>query len=182
MPDIPDATVLASRDCTGPAPQTPDVQLDRYFSIRPAAGWTQDPRAAHGETLLLQLAAPAAYGFAPTVIQFHSLIGPVHVVYGAGATAHTIASQHAAAIAQEWSPDAVAGAVSDCHLGGEPASVFGFAGDLTTASGTAAGKFLRIYVVHNDLLFEVNVIGTDGIGDQTVRDSLAMFGSVTWTF
>ena len=177
---IPDATLLTSKDCSGAAFDTAPKQLDRYLAIRPASNWSQSPRPQSAETLLLELRAPASYGFPPTFIQFHSLIGPVHMVYGAGATAHSIAQQHATAIAEEWSPDASAGPVSDCHLGGEPASAFGFSGDLDSSS-TPAGKFLRIYVVHDDGLFEVMVIGTGGIGDQTVRDSLGMLGSLTWT-
>jgi hypothetical protein len=116
------------------------------------------------------------------VIQFHSLLGPVHTAYGQQATALSIAQQRAAAIAQEWSPDAVAGPVSECRLGGEPAAVFGVSGDLISASGTTTGKFFWIYVVHNDFLFKVILVGSGGIDNQAVQDSLGMLGSLTWTF
>jgi hypothetical protein len=150
--------------------------------MRPAERWTESPAPQHTETLLLELQAPSAYGFTPILIQFHSLIGPVHTVYGQQATANSIAQQHASAVAQEWSPDAVAGQVSDCRLGGEPAAAFGVSGDLVTSSGTASGKFIWIYVVHNDLLFKVILVGIGGIGDQAIKDSLGMLGSLTWTF
>ncbi len=37
-------------------------------------------------------------------------------------------------------------------------------------------------MVHNDLLFEVILTGTGGIGNQAIQDSLGMIGSLTWTF
>ena len=131
---------------------------------------------------MLELLAPGAYGFAPTLIQFDSEIGPVHTSYGPQATAHSIAQQHAAAIAQEWSPNAVAGNVSDCRVGGEAAAVFGVSGAFNTSAGTTKGSFFWIYVVHNDSLFEVFLVGNGGVSDQAIQDSLGMLGSLTWTF
>jgi hypothetical protein len=136
----------------------------------------------HTETLLLELVAPDDYAFAPTVLQFHSDLAPVHTVYGPQGTAHSIAQQHAAAIAQEWSPDAIAGKVRDCFVGGEAAAAYGASGDLYSASGTTTGTFFFIYFVHNDSLFHVMLVGTGGVGDQAIRDSLGMIGSLTWTF
>ena len=179
---VPDATLLTASNCSGPAPNAAPRSLGRYFTIRPASDWTETPPPQHTETLLLELAAPNAYGFEPTVIQFHSLLGPVHTVYGQQATAHSIAQQHAAAIAQWWSLDAVAGPISDCHVGGEAAAVFGASGDLNSGSGATNAKLFMIYVVHNDLLFEVILVGTGGIGNQAIQDSLGMIGSLTWTF
>jgi hypothetical protein len=179
---VPDATQLTAHNCSGPAPSATARQLGRYFTIRPASDWTEAPPPQHTETQLLELVAPAGDGFGPTLIQFHSLLGPVHTVYGQQATAHSIAQQHAAAIAQEWSPDAVAGPVSDCQVGGEAAAAFGVSGDLNSASGTTNGKFFWIYVVHNDLLFKVIVVGNGGVGDQAIKDSLGMLGSLRWTF
>jgi hypothetical protein len=157
-------------------------QLGRYFTIRPAARWTETPAPQQTETQLLELAAPAADGFGPTLIQFNSLLGPVHTIYGQQATAHSIAQQHAAAVAQEWSPDAVASTISDCQVGGEAAAAFGVSGDLNLASGMANGKFFWIFVVHHDLLFKVIVVGNGGVGDQAIQDSLGMLGSLRWTF
>ena len=179
---VPDATQLTAHNCTGPSPSTTTRQLGRYFTIRPASEWTETPPPQHTETLLLELAAPNAYGFEPTLIQFHSLIGPVHTRYGQDATAHSIAQEHAAAIAQEWSPDAVAGSISDCRVGGEAAAAFGVSGALNLSSGTTKGSFFWIYFVHNDLLFEVILVGNDGVSNQAIRDSLGMLGSLTWTF
>src|SRR5262249_47364929 len=149
---VPDATRLTNAGCAGPAPSSAAKPLGRYFTIRPSPEWTESPALQHTETLLLELHAPNVYDFAPTFIQFHSLIGPVHTVYGSGATAHSIAQAHAEAVAQEWSPDAIAGTVTDCHLGGEEAAAFGMSGDLITSSGTTSGQFIRVYAVHNDLL------------------------------
>jgi hypothetical protein len=131
---------------------------------------------------LLELDAPDAYGFARTLIQFHSDLGPVDTVYGPQATAHSIAQQHAAAIAQEWSPDAVAGKVSDCRVGGEAAAVYGASGDVILASGTTGGSFFWIYFIHNNYLFHIFLVGIGGIGSQAIQDSLGMIGSLTWTF
>jgi hypothetical protein len=179
---VPDATRLTASNCSGPTPRSTPRPVGRYFTIRPAADWTETPTPQHTETLLLELQAPSTYEFAPTFIQFHSLLGPVHLTYGQEATAHSIAQQHAAAIANETSPDAVAGPISDCRVGGEAAAVFGVSGDLNSASGAANGKSFRIYVVHNDLLFEVILFGTGGIDNQAIQDSLGMLGSLTWTF
>jgi hypothetical protein len=156
--------------------------LGRYYTIRPAFGWTDPGPPQHTETLMLELDAPDAYGFAPTVIQFHSDLMPVHTFYGPQATAHSIAQQHAAAIAQEWSPDAVAGKVSDCRVGGEAGAAYGGSGDFNLASGTTSGSFFFIYFVHNDFLFHVLVLGAGGIDIQAIQDSLGMLGSLTWTF
>jgi hypothetical protein len=157
-------------------------QLGRYFTIRPALEWTESPPPQHTESLLLELAAPNAVGFAPTLIQFHSLVGPVHTVYGPQATARSIAQQHATAIAQDWSPDAVAGSISDCRVGGEAAAAFGVSGAFNTSAGTIKGSIFWIYVVHNDVLFEVLLIGNGGVSDQAIQDSLGILGSLTWTF
>jgi hypothetical protein len=178
----PDATLLTASNCSGPQPSTTALQLGRYFTIRPASQWTETPAPQHTETLLLELAAPNGYAFEPILIQFHGLLGPVHTVYGPQATAHSIAQQHAAAIAQDWSPDAVAGPISDCRVGGDAAAAFGVSGDLNSASGTTNGKFFWVYVVHNDLLFDVILVGTGGIDNQAVQDSLGMLGSLIWTF
>jgi hypothetical protein len=145
-------------------------------------GWTDTGKVQHTETLLLELAAPNTYAFAPTWIQYHSDLGPVHTVYGPQATAHSIAQQHATAIAKEWSPHAVAGKVGDCRVGGEDAAAYGASGDLNLVSGTTHGSFFLIYFVHNDSLFRVILVGTGGIGNQAIQDSLAMIGSLTWTF
>jgi hypothetical protein len=179
---VPDATQLTAYNCSDPAPSTAARQLGRYFTIRPAPDWTETPPAQNTETQLLELVAPNADGFAPTLIQFHSLLGPVHTVYGPQATAHSIAQQHATAIAQDWSPDAVAGSISDCRVGGEAAAAFGVSGAFNTSAGTVKGSFFWIYVVQNDLLFEVLLVGNGGLSDQAIQDSLGMLGSLTWTF
>jgi hypothetical protein len=67
-------------------------------------------------------------------------------------------------------------------VGGEAAAAFGVSGDLNSASGTTNGKFFWIYVVHNDLLFKVIVVGNGGVSDQAIQDCLGMLGSLTWTF
>ena len=179
---VPDATQLTASNCSGSAPTTAPRPLDRYFTVRPSPEWTENPPPQHGETLLLEVAAPKSYGFAPTVLQFHSDLGPVHTRYGPQATAHSIAQEHAAAIAQEWSPNAVAGTISDCRVGGEAAAAFGVSGDLTLASGTTNGSFFWIYFVHNDFLFEVILVGNGAVSKQAIQDSLGMLGSLSWTF
>ena len=181
---IPDATLLTASNCSGSASTTTPRPLGRYYTIRPAPGWTDPGPPLHTETQLLELDAPDAYGFAPTVILFHSDLAPVHTVYGPQATAHSIAQQHAAAIAQETSPDAVAGKISDCRVGGEAAAAYGATGDFNfnLASGTTTGSFFYIYFVHNDSLFHIMLIGTGGIANQAIQDSLGMIDSLTWTF
>jgi hypothetical protein len=167
-------TQLTATNCSGPTPTTPPRSLGNYFAVRIASSWTDTGDYAHTETLLLELTAPSGYGYGPTRLQFHSLLGPVHLVYGSQATSHTIAEQHAASIAQDLaSPNAVASAVSDCVIGGRPAAVFGY------SNGSQVG--FRVYVVDNDLLFLIWLNGTGGIGEPAVQDAVAMVGSITWT-
>jgi predicted esterase len=171
---VPDASQLTASNCSGPSPNTPPRVLGNYFSIRPNASWVDSGDYAHTETLLLELRAPTNYGNAPTKIQFHSDLGPVHTVYGSQATADSIAQKHAAAIKQDTnSSGAVAGAVRDCTVGGQPAAAFGY------SDGTNFGY--RVFVVHKDLLFEIWLFGAGGVANQASQDALGMIGSLTWT-
>jgi hypothetical protein len=148
--------------------------LGNCFTIQPLGSWIDTGDYAHSETLLLELTAPSLYGYAPSKIQFHSDLGPVHTVYGSQATAHSIAQKHATAIKQDTnSPQAVAGTVRDCSVGGQPASAFGY------SDGANFGY--RLFVVHKDLLFEAWLFGAGGIANQSVQDALGMIGSLTWT-
>jgi len=174
VPPVPDASQFVVSNCAGSAPNTPPRSLGRYYTIRVVPGWPDTGDYVHTETLLLELTAPQSYGYGPTKIQFHSDLGPVHTVYSPQATAHSIAQQHATSIAQDTgAPQAVAGAVKDCAVGGEPASVFGF------SDGTNAGY--RLYTVRHDLLFEIHLFGNGGVSSQAIQDSLGMIGSLTWT-
>jgi len=147
--------------------------VDRYYTIRPASKWTDTGNYQQTETLLLELTAPDAYRFAPTKISFRGgAVGPVHTIYGPGATAHSIAQQRAASIAQETSPHAVAGTIRDCTVGGEAAAAYGFNNE--TISG------FYIYFIHKDGLFLVFLFGSGGLDYRAVQDSLAMLGSLTW--
>jgi hypothetical protein len=148
--------------------------LGRYFTIRAAPNWTKTGDYQHTETLLLELTAPQTYLSAPTTIQFHSDLGPVHTIYGAQATAHVIAQKQADSVVPTVSVSGVAGQVSDCSVGGEPAAAFGF------SAGAYEGYF--IYVVHGDLLFEVVLLGFGGVSNEAIRDSLGMIGSLKWAF
>jgi hypothetical protein len=170
-----DAGLLTAGNCSAPAPTTEPRQLGRYFTIRPVSNWTDTGDYQHTETLFLELTAPDAYGFAPTRIEFQGgAVGPVHTIFGPGATAHSIAQQRADSIAQETSPSAVAGTVRDCRVGGEAAAAYGF------SNGTISGFY--IYVVHSDGLMEVVLFGSDGLGDQAIQDCLAILSSLVWTF
>jgi predicted esterase len=120
------------------------------------------------------LTAPDAYGFSPTRIDFlGGAVGPVHTIFGPGATAHSIAQQQADAISQETSPHAIAGTVRDCTIGGEAAAAYGF------SNGTISGFY--IYSIDHDGLFEVFLFGTGGLGNQAIKDSLGMISSLNWT-
>jgi hypothetical protein len=72
------------------------------------------------------------------------------------------------------SSKAVAGSVSDCTVAGQSAAAFGF------SIGTKSGY--RLFVVHNDLLFETIMFGASGLSDQAIRDAIAMIASLSWTF
>jgi len=172
---VPDAKLLTATNCTAGTPPSQPRQLGRYLTIRPALNWTDTSNYQHTETLLLELTAPDAYGFPPTRIVFQGgAVGPVHTIFGPGATAHSIAQQRADSIAQETSPSAVAGPVRDCSVGGEAAAAYGF------SNGTISGFY--IYSVRSDGLFEAFLFGSGGLGDQAIQDCLAMLGSIEWTF
>jgi len=171
---VPDASQLTASNCAGASPNTPPRSAGSYFTIQPVGSWGDTGDYAHSETLLVELTAPNSYGFAPSKIQFHSDLGPVHTVYGSQATAHSIAQQHAAAIKQDTnSSQGVAGTVRDCTVGGQPAAAFGY------SDGTNFGY--RVFVVHKDLLFEIWLFGAGGLANQTVQDALGMIGSLSWT-
>ena len=170
---IPDAKLLTASNCSGSAPATTPRALGGYYTLRIAPSWTDTGNYVGHETLLLELVAPQTYGFAPTEIQFHSDLGPVHIVYSPQATSDSIAQQHAASIASDLaSPQAIAGTVSDCNVGGEPAAVFGY------SDPTSAGY--RLYVVHKDYLYEVRLFGSGGVSNQAIQDSVGMIGSLAW--
>lgn len=171
---LPDSRLLTASNCSAAAAASQPRLLGRYYTIRPTPNWADTGDYQHTETLLLELTAPNVYGFAPSRVDFVSDLGPVHTVYGAGATAHSIAQQHAASIAQETSPHAVAGTISDCSVGGEAAAAYGYSDE--TDSG------FYVYVVHNDALFKVILFGAGGVSNQAIQDSLAMLGSLSWTF
>lgn len=169
----PDAERLTGTNCSGPAANTAPRLLGQYYTIRPAPNWTDTGDYTHDEFPLLELTAPGAYGFAPTRLEFGSgAVGPVHTIYGPGATAHSIAQVHATSIAQETSPHAVAGTVRDCSVAGDAAAAYGF------DNGAISGFY--IYFIHNDGLDEVFLEGMGGLGDQAIQDALGMIGSVVW--
>jgi hypothetical protein len=172
-PPVPGVKALTASNCSGPAPATQPQAQGSYYTIRPPTNWTKTGNYVHTETLLLELSAPQPYGYAPTRIQLHSNLGPVHTVYGPEATSHTIAQQHAAAIAREISKTAVAGTLGDCNVGGAPAAAFGFSDDRNSG--------FIIYVVHGESLFEIILVGVGGISSQAIQDFLGMIGTLTWT-
>jgi hypothetical protein len=137
--------------------------------MRTAPTWSDTGDYSHTETLLVELTAPADYAHTPTRVQFHSDIGRV----SSSNTAHSIAAQNAATIIQYMnSPQAVAGSVSECAIGGDPAAAFGY------SSGSEVGY--RLYVVHKNYLFEIRLFGAAGIGDQAIQDVRGMMGSIVW--
>lgn len=171
---VPDVTRLTASNCSGVAATSPPQLLGSYFTIRVAPNWTKTGDYQRTETLLLELTAPQNYLSAPTTIQFHSDLGAVHTAYGPQATAHSIAQKQADSVVPTLSVSGVAGQVSDCTVGGEPAAAFGF------SAGTFEGYFL--YFVHGDGLFEVVLLGVGGISNDAIHDSLGMIGSLKWAF
>jgi hypothetical protein len=170
---VPDVTLLTASNCFGPAATSPPQLLGRYFTIRVAPNWTKTGDYQRTE-ILLELTAPQTYLSAPTTIQFLNDLAPVRTVYGPQATAHNIAQKQADSVVPTVSVSGIAGHVSDCSVGGEPAAAFGF------SAGAYEGYF--VYVVHNDLLFEVVLLGFGGVNNEAIRDSLGMIGSLKWAF
>lgn len=169
---LPDPVRFSSQNCSGTTPTTAARALGAYYTMRVASTWT-DTGEYFRESLLLELTAPASYGYAPTRIRFWAFPGEVHVIYGAYATAHSIAVQHAAT-PEFSSAQSRATSVSDCLIGAEGAGVFGY------AQGGERGY--RLSMVHKDRLAEIWLFGTGGVSDSALRDALGMIGSIVWTF
>src|SRR5438105_7081661 len=161
-PAVPDGRMLTATNCSAAAPLTAPKVLGPYYTIGIAPNWLDTGDYAHTETLLLELTAPATYGNSPTKLQFESDLGPVHTVYGTGATAHAIAQKHADSIASETAPNSVAGVVTDCKIGSEDAAAFGFS--------NRGNLGYWVYFVHHDRLFQVILFGAAGVGNQATQD------------
>jgi hypothetical protein len=164
---LPDPGRLSSKNCSGTPPKTAARTL-RFYTMRVAPGWT-DTTETYRESQLLELTAPATFGDAPTRIKFWAVPGEIHVRYGAQATAHSIAVQHAAH-PEFKSPQSSTSPVNDCLIGGQSAAVFGY------AQGGERGY--RLSMVHNDFLYEIWLSGTGGISDAAMNDALGMMGSI----
>jgi hypothetical protein len=98
-------------------------------------------------------------------------IPEVHIRYGPKATAHSIATEHAA-MRDLLSPQAVVSSVADCSVASESAAVFGY------ADGNEIGY--RLSVVHRDYLYEVWLYGAAGVDEQALQEALGMIGSIAW--
>ena len=170
---LPDTTRFTSQNCSSTPPTTPDRALGAYYTMRLASGWTVTGNYGQTESLLLELTAPASYGYAPTRIKFLALPFEVNRDFGPQATAHSIAA-HDVSTHNFGSPQSLATSVADCSVAAEPAALFGYAD--SNESG------YRFAIVHHDRLLEIWVLGTGGVGDQTVRDATEMMGSIVWTF
>jgi len=169
----PNPSVLTASNCSGPTPATTPRLLGNYYTVQIAPGWTDTGRVGH-ESLLLELVAPDVYGHKPTEMQFFSVPTlPISKEYGPDASAHSIAAQDAGSIATVTATSgAVATAVGDCSVGGQPAAVYGYS--------AAVDVGYRVYVVHNDHLKEWWLYGSGGISIQAVRDALQILGSIQW--
>ncbi len=169
---LPDPAVLTSKGCSGTAPTTPVQSLAPYYSIRPAAGWTDTGDYVHTESLLLELTAPASYGFAPTRIRLYAFPFDVLTDFGPTATAHSLATDETTSHRRITSPQLQTTAVSDCTVALEAAGTFGY------ADGGELGYWLL--VIHQDRLFGIKLQGAGGIADPGIRDTLSMLGTIAW--
>lgn len=171
---LPDPTRLTSQGCSTAPPATAARALGGYFSIRPAADWTDTGDYVHTESLLLELAAPVGYGYSPIRIRFYAFPYDVKADFGTQATAHTLAVDEATTHKRFTSPRLSATSVSDCSVAAEPTALFGY------ADGDERGYWLLI--VHHDRLLAIQLLGNLEIADQAIQDALAMMGSITWSF
>jgi hypothetical protein len=123
--------------------------------------------------LLLELTAPANYANAPTRIKFFAFLYDVQLDFGPQATAHSIASDHAASHFGSTTRS-IATPVSDCSVAAESAAVYGY------ADGNVQGY--RVAIVHHNRLLGIWLFGIGGVDDQAIKDALAMMSSIVWTF
>jgi photosystem II stability/assembly factor-like uncharacterized protein len=168
---VPDPLRLTSQKCTGEPLTTSARTVEGRYTMRVPSGWADTGDYVHRESPLLELTAPASYGYSPTRIQFLALqYDPKD--FGPEGTAHSIAV--AIATKHDWSilPDTVATSVSDCAVAAEPAAVFGY------ANGSEQGYWL--FMVRQNGLYGIRLVGTGGVGDQAIEDALAMLGSIAW--
>ena len=162
----PDPSRLAASKCAGSPPSTSPRDLN-YLTARLNPNWTDSSKdAGPTETRLIELTAPREYGYVPTMIEFHSLLGP-----GDLTSAHSLAyewrgTRHSNASSSRTTD------IADCVVGGEPASLYGY---------TYAGQLgYEIYIVHKGYGYAIVLFGDGGVSDQAIKDALGMMSSIVW--
>jgi hypothetical protein len=167
-PQLPplDPSRLTASKCSGSPPQASSSDL-HYLTVRLDPRWTDTSKdAGPTETRLIELTAPRTYGDVPTMMEFHSLLGPGNLT-----SAHSLAyewrsTRHSNASSSRTTD------ITDCVVGGEPAALFGY---------SYAGQLgYEVYVVHKGFGFAIFLFGSGGVSDTAIRDALGMLSSIAW--
>jgi hypothetical protein len=170
----PDPLRLTGQNCSAAPSTTKARALGAYYTLGLAPSWIDTGDYVHTESLLLQLTAPASYGYGPTRINFHAFPYDVPKDFGSKATARSISEDDSVTHQHITLPRLIATLVADCVVAAEPAAAFGY------SEGNYRGYWLLI--VHHERLLGVHLFGAGGVSDQALQDALGMIGSITWTF
>jgi photosystem II stability/assembly factor-like uncharacterized protein len=169
---LPDPNKLTDRGCSASTfDATPQTLGGPNYKMRLAPGWTDTNNHGPTESRMLELKAPATYGYSPTLITFHVFPGGAVTMYGSNATAHSIAADWATTH-YGHSALSVATLPADCTVASEQAAVYAY------RDGSEVGY--RFFFVHKDLLYAVWLHGTGGIGGKAIQDALGMMSSIAW--
>src|SRR5438034_4711188 len=169
----PDA-ILEPGNCTGPpmssdSTKTKSLGLDSITLTVPL-GWLDQTSQVTGEAaILLRVQAPDSYAPSNATFMFVAIPGP-----RPGSSAHEQATEDAAS----RTPGGTQSLVSDCVVGGEKASFYGY-------QGSAGNDVQRLLVLHSPtsrypFLYAVEISSRGQIGGVAQPDVRAILGSWTW--
>src|SRR5689334_1904475 len=165
--------VLEPGNCTGPSTssnstKTKALGMDRITLTVPV-GWLDQTSHITGEAVLLRIQAPDTYAPSNATFMLAAIPGP-----RPGSSAHEQATEDAGGRTAGGSHSLV----SDCVVGGEKASFYGY-------QDSAGSDVQRLLVLHSPssrypFLYVVEISSRGQIGSRTQADIRAILGSWTW--
>ena len=161
-----DPSRLTASKCAGSPSQTSPSDL-HYLTARLNPNWTDSTKdAGPTETRLIELTAPRDYGYVPTMMEFHSLIGPGNLTSARSVAYEWRGIRHSNASSSRTTD------IADCVVGGEPAALYGY---------SYAGQLgYEVYIVHEGYGYAIFLFGDGGVNDQAINDALGMLSSIVW--
>jgi hypothetical protein len=155
-PGSPSASTFAAADCVLPADGS-DTSIGD-FVVKTPAGWSKTTDVGPTETLMIRFTAPVAYTHSPTTVEIGGLIGMFDSAREGGQ--------------RYFSTDPASKNMFDCQVAGGTASFF--------TSSDAEQSVVRIFLLHQRLLYMVTLRGTGGLDPRAITDTKSLLGSWTW--